>query len=68
MQKLNVMLSGKKTYALTAIAVVLTGLHALGYISDDLYTMLMTVTGAGAVATLRSAVTSSRKEEPPHAT
>ena len=56
MSQLVTFLAGKKTYGLVAVAVVLTGLKALGYISDGTYNLLMTLTGAGTVATFRAAV------------
>ena len=53
------LLSGKKTYLLAAVAVVLTGLHVLGYINDTTYNLALTLTGAGTVASLRAGITKS---------
>ena len=52
-------LSGKKTYILAGVAVILAGLHALGYISDATYQVALALTGAGTVATLRAGITKS---------
>jgi hypothetical protein len=50
------MLSGKKTYAVAALTAVVTFLHAIGVINDELYKTLLGFLGAGAVATVRAAI------------
>lgn len=53
------MLQGKKTYILAAIAGLLTVVHSLGWISAEVYQTLMGLVGAGGLATLRAGVTKS---------
>ena len=46
---------GYRTYLCAAGLVVMAGLHALGYISDSLYTTLLALLNGGGLAALRAA-------------
>jgi hypothetical protein len=52
-------LSGKKTYFISAGLVILSGLHAQGYLDDALYASLQGVLLGGGLASLRAGVTKS---------
>ena len=56
MGTLRTFLWGKKTYLIAAAMVVVTGLHALGYISDDTMKLLDGLLFGGGLATLRAGV------------
>lgn len=55
------MLSGWKTYLVSALLVVLAGLHAQGYISDSLYQTVQTLLLGGGLAALRTGVKTDTK-------
>ena len=50
------MLSGYKSYLVAIGMVIVGGLHAQGYISDSIYTLLMSLLAGGGVAALRAAI------------
>jgi hypothetical protein len=52
-------LNGWKTYVCAAALIGLSVAHNLGYISNDLYDILLPILGGGGLAALRSAVTKS---------
>jgi hypothetical protein len=52
-------LNGWKTYVCAAALIGLSVAHNLGYISNDLYEILLPLLGGGGLAALRSAVTKS---------
>ena len=49
-------LSGYKSYFIAFAVAVVAGLHQLGYINNDVSTTILTFLGAGAVASLKSAI------------
>lgn len=49
-------LKGKKTYAIAIVLIVLNGLVALGYLSNDQVNQINIVLGALGLATLRAGV------------
>ena len=50
-------LNGWKTYVCAVALIGLSAAHSLGYISNDLYDILLPILGGGGLAALRSAVT-----------
>ena len=56
-------LSGKKTYIVAIIGVIMTGLLGTGTISQDQYNMIMGLLGALGLATLRAGVTKSGQHD-----
>ena len=52
-------LNGWKTYICAAALIGLSVAHNLGYISNNLYEILLPILGGGGLAALRSAVTKS---------
>ncbi len=50
------MLRDKKTYMVAGCMVVVAGLHALGYINDELYGMAMACLNGAGIAALRHGV------------
>ncbi len=52
-------LNGWKTYVCAAALIGLSVAHSLGYISNDLYDILLPIVGGGGLAALRSGVTKS---------
>ena len=52
-------LNGWKTYVCAAALIGLSVAHRLGYISNNLYEILLPILGGGGLAALRSAVTKS---------
>jgi hypothetical protein len=52
-------LKGGKTYVCAAALIGLSVAHSLGYVSNDLYDILLPILGGGGLASLRSAVTKS---------
>lgn len=52
-------LNGWKTYVCAAALIGLSVAHSLGYISNNLYDILLPILGGGGLAALRSAVTKS---------
>ena len=52
-------LNGWKTYVCAAALIGLSVAHNLGYISNNLYEILLPILGGGGLAALRSAVTKS---------
>jgi hypothetical protein len=53
------MLSGKKTYLVAAIGIVMTGLLGLGYITQAQYDTIMGILASLGLAFLRAGVTKS---------
>lgn len=54
-------LKGKKSYLIAIAVAIVAGLHQLGYISDPMQITILTFLGAGAVASLKAAVTTAGK-------
>jgi hypothetical protein len=52
---------GRKTYLIGAAMVILSGLHAQGYISDSWYSDLVTLLTGGGFIALRAGVTKVSK-------
>jgi hypothetical protein len=50
------MLKNYKTYIVAVLLAVLTGAHALGYVTDEQYNIAAGFLGAGGLAALRSAI------------
>ena len=49
-------LVGRKSYVIAALTATLTFLKMTGHINDDLYQSLLALLGAGAVASVRAAI------------
>lgn len=49
-------LKGYRTYLCVAAAVVVSGLNAMGFVSDEMRNMLLGVCGFGGMAAIRSAI------------
>jgi hypothetical protein len=49
-------LKGKKTFILSFLGVIVTGLFSQGYIDETLFTSFMTILGSLGFATIRSAI------------
>ena len=53
-------MKGYRTYIIAALMVILSGLHAQGYITDALYTTLQGILLGGGLAALRAGVAGSK--------
>lgn len=56
LKKLRAFLQGKKTYIAAALLVILSGLKAEGYITAEVYEVILGFLGALGLASLRAAV------------
>lgn len=50
------MLRGYKTYGVAVLMIILSGLHAQGYVTESLYTTLQGLLLGGGLAALRAGV------------
>ena len=53
-------MKGYRTYAISALMVILAGLHAQGYITDALYTTFQGILLGGGLAALRAGVNAAK--------
>jgi hypothetical protein len=56
MDTIRSLLLGKKTYIVAAVAVIVTGLHGMGYIDDQTYKVSMGILGPLGLMTLRAGI------------
>ena len=54
--KIKALLSGKKSYIVAALLVILSGLHAQGYITVEEYQLILGILGGLGLAALRAGI------------